>query len=115
MSNESVREMWAERWGRREPKIVCVGLNYAAHAEEQGTERPKAPVLFGKFANTMLWDGDPIVLGPGVGHVDSEAELALVIGRTARHVSEQEALSCVFGYTGLFDITMRGGEDRSGA
>ena len=80
MSNESVREMWGDRFGRPDPKIVCVGLNYAAHAGESGGEPPKQPVLFGKFANTLLWDGDPIVLQPGVGHVDAEAELALVIG-----------------------------------
>jgi 2-keto-4-pentenoate hydratase/2-oxohepta-3-ene-1,7-dioic acid hydratase in catechol pathway len=107
MSNEGVREMWAERWGRPDPKIVCVGLNYAAHAEEQGTERPKAPVLFGKFANTMLWDGDPIVLGPGVGHVDSEAELALVIGERASNVPEASAYDVIEAYTCSNDVSAR--------
>ena len=65
MSNESVREMWGDRFGRPDPKIVCVGLNYGAHAGESGGERRRRPLLFGKFANTLLWDGDPIVLQPG--------------------------------------------------
>src|ERR1700746_1915596 len=107
MSNESVREMWAERWGRPDPKIVCVGLNYAAHAGEQGTEPPKAPVLFGKFANTLLWDGDPIVLQHGVGHVDSEAELALVIGETASRVPEASAMDVIEAYTCANDVSAR--------
>jgi 2-keto-4-pentenoate hydratase/2-oxohepta-3-ene-1,7-dioic acid hydratase in catechol pathway len=107
MSNQSVREVWAERFGRPDPKIVCVGLNYAAHAGEQGVEAPKAPVLFGKFANTLLWDGDPIVLPPGVGHVDGEAELALVIGERASHVPEVSAMDVIEAYTCANDVSAR--------
>ena len=59
---------------------MCVGLNYKTQAGESGVEAPKAPLLFGKFDNTLLGDGDAIVLQPGIGHVDSEAELAVVIG-----------------------------------
>ena len=58
-------------------------------------EPPKAPLLFGKFANTLCGDGDPIVLPDGVGHVDAEAELAVVIGRTASRVSKDDALEFV--------------------
>ena len=83
--------LWADRFGRPDPKIVCVGLNYAAHAGESGGEPPKAPLLFGKFANTLLWDGDPIVLPPGVGHVDAEAELAVVIGETRERACRRRA------------------------
>ena len=86
MSTESVRAEWRERFGRPDPKIVCVGLNYRDHAEEGDIELPQAPLLFAKFANTLCADGDPIVLPPGIGHVDAEAELAVVIGRTARYV-----------------------------
>jgi 2-keto-4-pentenoate hydratase/2-oxohepta-3-ene-1,7-dioic acid hydratase in catechol pathway len=103
----SVRELWGDRFGRPDPKIVCVGLNYAAHSAEQGIEAPKAPVLFGKFANTLLWDGDPIVLPPGVGHVDGEAELALVIGESASHVPEASAMDVIAAYTCANDVSAR--------
>jgi 2-keto-4-pentenoate hydratase/2-oxohepta-3-ene-1,7-dioic acid hydratase in catechol pathway len=107
MSNESVRQMWADRFGRPDPKIVCVGLNYAAHAGESGGELPKAPVLFGKFVNTLLWHGDAIPLIPGVGHVDAEAELAIVIGRRVRSVAAADALDVVAGYLCANDISAR--------
>ena len=107
MSNESVRAEWQSRFGRSEPKIVCVGLNYSEHAAEGGRELPKSPLLFGKFANTLCGDGDPIVLTDGVGHVDAEAELAVVIGTTAQNVSEADALSYVAGYTCANDVSAR--------
>jgi 5-carboxymethyl-2-hydroxymuconate isomerase len=108
MSNASVRAEWESRFGRAEPKIVCVGLNYLAHAVEGGRDQlPTSPLLFGKFANTLCGDGDPIVLTEGVGHVDTEAELAIVIGETVRDVSEAEALSVVAGYTVANDVSAR--------
>jgi 2-keto-4-pentenoate hydratase/2-oxohepta-3-ene-1,7-dioic acid hydratase in catechol pathway len=107
MSNESVRAEWQSRFGRSEPKIVCVGLNYHAHAAEGEQDLPQAPLLFGKFANALCGDGDAIVLPEGVGHVDSEAELAVVIGRTARDVSADDALSYVAGYTCANDVSAR--------
>jgi 2-keto-4-pentenoate hydratase/2-oxohepta-3-ene-1,7-dioic acid hydratase in catechol pathway len=103
----SIRGEWQSRFGRSEPKIVCVGLNYRAHAGESGGEPPKAPLLFGKFANTLCGDGDAIVLPPGVGHVDAEAELAVVIGRTAHRVSEDDALEFVAGWTCANDVSAR--------
>jgi 2-keto-4-pentenoate hydratase/2-oxohepta-3-ene-1,7-dioic acid hydratase in catechol pathway len=107
VSNESVRAEWRERFGRPEPKIVCVGLNYLDHAAEGDAELPKAPLLFGKFANTLCADGDPIVLPAGIGHVDAEAELAVVIGRTARRVRAEDALDVVFGWTCANDVSAR--------
>jgi 2-keto-4-pentenoate hydratase/2-oxohepta-3-ene-1,7-dioic acid hydratase in catechol pathway len=107
MSNESVRAEWQTRFGRSEPKIVCVGLNYDDHAGESGMELPKAPLLFGKFANALCGDGDAIVLADGIGHVDAEAELAVVIGRTARNVSEDDAFDFVAGYTCANDVSAR--------
>ena len=107
MSNQSVRDEWQSRFGRSEPKIICVGLNYHAHAAEGDRELPKAPLLFGKFATTLVGDGDAIVLPDGVGHVDSEAELAAVIGKTIKDVSEDEALDAVAGYTCANDISAR--------
>jgi 2,4-didehydro-3-deoxy-L-rhamnonate hydrolase len=93
----SMRDEWAERFGRRDPKIVCVGLNYKAHAGESGGEPPKAPLLFGKFANTLVGDGDAIVLPPNIGHVDAEAELAVVIGEGGS----------IAGYTCANDVSAR--------
>jgi 2-keto-4-pentenoate hydratase/2-oxohepta-3-ene-1,7-dioic acid hydratase in catechol pathway len=107
MSNQSVRELWAERFGRPDPKIVCVGLNYAAHAGESGGEAPSSPILFAKFANTLLWQGDPIVLQPGVGHVDAEAELAVVIGEQASRVPEASAMDVIAAYTCANDVSAR--------
>jgi 2,4-didehydro-3-deoxy-L-rhamnonate hydrolase len=93
----NIRSQWEERFGRRDPKIVCVGLNYKAHAGESGGEPPKAPLLFGKFANTLVGDGDAIVLPPNIGHVDAEAELAVVIGDGGR----------IAGYTCANDVSAR--------
>jgi 2-keto-4-pentenoate hydratase/2-oxohepta-3-ene-1,7-dioic acid hydratase in catechol pathway len=107
MSNESVRAEWQSRFGRSEPKIVCVGLNYSEHAAEGGRDLPKAPLLFGKFANALCGDGDPIVLPDGIGHVDAEAELAVVIGKTAKNVSEDDAFDFVAGYACANDVSAR--------
>ena len=89
MSNQSFRSDWATRYGNPSPKIVCVGLNYSDHTAESGFEAPKAPLLFGKYANTLCGDGDTIVLPPGGGHVDAEAELAVVIGSPASRVERR--------------------------
>jgi 2-keto-4-pentenoate hydratase/2-oxohepta-3-ene-1,7-dioic acid hydratase in catechol pathway len=107
MSNARFREAWQAQFGRPEPKVICVGLNYADHAGESKGEVPEAPLLFGKFANTLCGDGDPIVLPAGVGHVDAEAELAVVIGRTARGVSKDDALEFVHGWTCANDVSAR--------
>jgi 2-keto-4-pentenoate hydratase/2-oxohepta-3-ene-1,7-dioic acid hydratase in catechol pathway len=103
----SIREQWASRFGNAAPKIVCVGLNYRDHASESSFELPSAPLLFGKFANTLCGDGDPIILPPGIGHVDAEAELAVVIGSMAESVPEAEALAYVAGYTCANDVSAR--------
>ena len=105
--NGRVRREWERRFGRRDPKIVCVGRNYASHAAESGDEPPAAPLLFGKFANTLCGDGDPIVLPDGVGHVDAEAELAVVVARTLRAASRAEAWAAVAGYTCANDVSAR--------
>jgi 2-keto-4-pentenoate hydratase/2-oxohepta-3-ene-1,7-dioic acid hydratase in catechol pathway len=107
MSNESVRAEWQRRFGRAEPKVICIGLNYDDHAGESGMELPKAPLLFGKFASTLCGDGDAIVLPEGIGHVDAEAELAVVIGETARGVAARDALGVVAGYTCGNDVSAR--------
>jgi 2-keto-4-pentenoate hydratase/2-oxohepta-3-ene-1,7-dioic acid hydratase in catechol pathway len=91
----------------RPGKIVCVGLNYRDHAEEGGLELPEAPLLFAKWPNTLIGDGDPIVLPPESTQVDYEAELGVVIGAIARRVAERDALDHVEGYICLNDVTAR--------
>ena len=88
-------------------KIVCVGLNYHDHAEEGGAELPKAPLLFAKWANTLIGHGEPIVLPAASKEVDYEAELGVVIGTTAKHVSERDALDVVQGYVCVNDVSAR--------
>jgi acylpyruvate hydrolase len=88
-------------------KIVCVGLNYRAHAEEGGYDVPDYPALFSKFAETLVAAGDPILLPPESAAVDFEAELAFVIGRPVRRARGASALEAVAGYTLANDISMR--------
>jgi 2,4-didehydro-3-deoxy-L-rhamnonate hydrolase len=91
----------------RPGKIVCVGLNYHDHAEEGGQDLPKAPLLFAKWPNTLIGDGEPIVLPEESSQVDYEAELGVVIARTAKHVSEADALDIVEGYICVNDVSAR--------
>ena len=99
---------WQRRFGRRGPeKIVCVGLNYRDHAEEQGVEPPAAPLLFAKLSNALSAPGDPIPIPPETNHVDAEAELAVVIGARARRVPIERALDVVAAYTAANDVSAR--------
>lgn len=91
----------------RPGKIICVGLNYSDHAEEQGTEAPKEPMLFAKWPNALTGDGDPIVLPPESRQVDYEAELGVVIGSTIRRATEATALDAVRGYICVNDVSAR--------
>ena len=88
-------------------KIICVGRNYAEHAAELGDEPPTAPLLFGKFENTLIGSGEPIVIPPEATHVDSEAELALEIGRRGHRIPAEEALDHIRGYRVANDISAR--------
>lgn len=88
-------------------KILCIGDNYRRHIREMGKEVPTAPVVFGKFANALAAHLDPIALPRASRQVDYEAELALVIGRRAHHVREEEALGYVFGCTVANDVSAR--------
>lgn len=88
-------------------KIVGVGLNYRAHALEMGKPLPAEPLLFLKPPSALIPTGAPIHRPRGYQRVDFEGELAVVIGRRCRHVSDEEALSHVFGYTILDDVTVR--------
>jgi 2-keto-4-pentenoate hydratase/2-oxohepta-3-ene-1,7-dioic acid hydratase in catechol pathway len=88
-------------------KIVCVGLNYLDHAEEQGVEPPDHPILFSKWTNTLVGPGAPIVLPPATQQVDYEAELGVVIGARARGISAADALGAVRGYVCVNDVSAR--------
>ncbi len=91
----------------RPSKIICVGANYAAHAKEFGHEIPKEPILFSKATTAINGPNDLIVLPDGAPVVDSEAELAVVIGKKASKVCAAEARNCVAGYMVLNDVTER--------
>lgn len=88
-------------------KIICVGLNYRAHAEETGAEIPKAPTIFGKYRNALVPDGSSVRLPAASRKVDYEAEVAFVIGRRAASVAIEDALDHVAGYTLLNDLSAR--------
>jgi 2-keto-4-pentenoate hydratase/2-oxohepta-3-ene-1,7-dioic acid hydratase in catechol pathway len=88
-------------------KIVCVGLNYRDHAEEQGTALPERPLLFAKWTNTLIGDGDAIRIPSITKQVDYEAELGVVIGTRASRVSRDDALGHVAGYVVANDVSAR--------
>jgi 2-keto-4-pentenoate hydratase/2-oxohepta-3-ene-1,7-dioic acid hydratase in catechol pathway len=91
----------------RPGKIICVGLNYRDHAEEQGVELPTAPLLFAKWNNTLIGPGEPIVIPPIVTKTDYEAELGVVIGSRVSKVSAENALETVAGYICVNDVSAR--------
>jgi 2-keto-4-pentenoate hydratase/2-oxohepta-3-ene-1,7-dioic acid hydratase in catechol pathway len=89
-------------------KMICLGLNYRDHAEESKQEAPSNPLWFAKFANSLIADGDPVVLPAAhPDYVDYEAELAVVIGRTAHRVTADEALDHVAGAMPFNDVSAR--------
>ena len=91
----------------RPEKVICIGLNYEDHAAETGAEIPEKPIIFAKYANSIIGPGEAIRIPQITQKPDYEAELAVVIGRTARNVSESEALDHVFGYTNANDVSAR--------
>lgn len=91
----------------RPSKIVCVGLNYAQHAAESGMNVPEEPVLFFKASSAIVGPYDPIVIPKGSLKTDWEVELAVVIGRKATYVNEEDALKYVAGYVLHNDVSER--------
>jgi 2-keto-4-pentenoate hydratase/2-oxohepta-3-ene-1,7-dioic acid hydratase in catechol pathway len=88
-------------------KIICVGLNYKKHAEETNAPVPEVPILFNKFSNTIAAQGDEVPLPFNSAMVDYEAELVIVIGKKTKRVPKEEALSHVFGYCIVNDVSAR--------
>lgn len=92
-------------------KIVCIGLNYEDHANEVGMELPERPMLFLKGPNAVAGHGDKIPLLPKDVRIDYEAEMGVVIDEQCRHVTEDEAMDVVAGYTCFNDISNRHDQD----
>jgi 2-keto-4-pentenoate hydratase/2-oxohepta-3-ene-1,7-dioic acid hydratase in catechol pathway len=88
-------------------KIVGIGLNYADHAAEGGRIAPERPLMFAKFANALVGDGDPVIRHAGTQALDLEVELGVVIGRRARRIPVERAMACVAGYVVANDISAR--------
>jgi 2-keto-4-pentenoate hydratase/2-oxohepta-3-ene-1,7-dioic acid hydratase in catechol pathway len=126
LSGDTVRELRGEPFAGVEPsgavfpldrvrllppclpsKVAAVGLNYAAHAREIGMKPPSDPVLFLKPASAVIGPGDEIVYPRGVGRLDPEAELAVVIGATVRNAAVSAAAQAILGFTCLNDVTAR--------
>jgi 2-keto-4-pentenoate hydratase/2-oxohepta-3-ene-1,7-dioic acid hydratase in catechol pathway len=91
----------------RTGSIVCIGYNYPEHVDEGDIEFPKEPIVFGKFENAICWSEDDIVLPAESSHVDCEAELAVIIGATARRVDPSRVHEVIAGYTCGNDVTAR--------
>ncbi len=91
----------------RPGKLICIGLNYRDHAAESNMAIPERPVVFSKFSTAVIAPGEPVVLPATSAQVDYEAELAVVIGRSAKNVSASRALDYVLGYTVFNDVSAR--------
>jgi len=91
----------------RPPKIICIGLNYRAHAQEAKQEIPEVPTVFAKFPNSTIGCGEAIVLPNNSTKPDYEAEMAFVIGKHGRHVAAESWREYVFGYTNVNDVSAR--------
>jgi len=91
----------------RNPRILCVGVNYRPHIAEMGREIPAHPVVFTRFASSLVGDGDALVRPAVSEQFDYEGELAVVIGRAAHRVSREQALAYVGGYCCFMDGSVR--------
>jgi len=91
----------------RPQKVIGIGLNYEDHAAETGADIPEKPIVFAKYPSALIGPGEAIRIPPITEQADYEAELAVVIGRAARNISESEALDHVFGYANANDVSSR--------
>ena len=97
----------------RPGKIICIGQNYLEHAKESNASAPPFPIIFAKYANTVIAHGEPIVIPAAVQKPDYEGELAVVIGKRGRNIPEAEALEYVAGYMPLNDVSARDWQNRT--
>jgi len=91
----------------RPRKIICIGLNYKDHAAESKMEIPRSPIIFSKFPTCVVGPDEAVVLPATSAKVDYEAEMAVVIGRKAKHVPKEDAYHYVLGYTNFNDVSAR--------
>jgi acylpyruvate hydrolase len=98
----------------RPNKIVCLGLNYYDHAKEGGRERPEYPWFFYRGSSSLIAQGEPAIRPRVSIQLDYEAELAVVIGRKARHMTHENALDCVLGYSCFNDVSVRDYQRKTG-
>jgi 2-keto-4-pentenoate hydratase/2-oxohepta-3-ene-1,7-dioic acid hydratase in catechol pathway len=91
----------------RPGKIICIGLNYRDHAEESGMAIPKSPIIFSKFGTCVIAPNDSILVPIESQQTDYEAEFSVVIGKTAKYVSRENAMDYVLGYTNFNDVSAR--------
>lgn len=98
----------------RPGKIVCIGRNYTAHAAEHNAPVPQEPMIFLKAPSALLAPGAAIEIPAGIGRVDHEVELAVVVGKRARNVRREDALDYVFGYTCANDVSARDLQNKDG-
>jgi 2-keto-4-pentenoate hydratase/2-oxohepta-3-ene-1,7-dioic acid hydratase in catechol pathway len=88
-------------------KVVAIGRNYAEHAHELGNDVPPEPVMFLKPSTSVVGPGDPVVRPDGVGRVDFEGELGVVVGKLVRRLAPADAIQAVLGFTCANDVTAR--------
>ena len=98
----------------RPEKIICIGHNYLRHIQEMGNKTPTHPTLFAKYTRALIGPRDDIVLPSASATVDWEVELAIVIGKETRHVSTEQALDAIAGWTILNDVSARDWQRRTG-
>lgn len=94
-------------------KIICVGLNYTDHAKEQNAEIPQFPVFFTRFPSSFVKENEALIAPKVSTKFDYECELVIVIGKTAHHVAEKDALDYVYGYTVANDGSLRDYQKRT--
>jgi acylpyruvate hydrolase len=97
----------------RPEKVICVGLNYRSHILEMGRDLPRHPTLFAKYADTLTGPYADVALPAVSAEVDWEVELGVVVGRTLRDASPEEALDAIAGYTVVNDVSMRDWQSRT--
>lgn len=116
--NKTIENIWPEigvSLAAPMPKpnrILAIGRNYAEHASEMGDDIPSEPIVFQKASTAVIGPDHPIVIPDDVGRIDYEGELAVVIGKMGRNISETDAMSYIVGYTLLNDITARDQQKR---
>jgi acylpyruvate hydrolase len=98
----------------RPHKIVCLGLNYYDHAKEGGREKPEYPWFFYRGSSSLIAHGEPAIRPRVSTRLDYEAELAVVIGKKARHLTLDNALGCVLGYSCFNDVSVRDYQKKTG-